>query len=93
MKPGAMDFLTKPVSDQTLLDAVGRYRVGWPRRTEAIVVKRNLERLGMLTHCEREILREVVTRGRLNKQIAFDLGISDVTVKLRWLRGLLPRGR
>ncbi|MHC2482409.1 FixJ family two-component response regulator [Rhizobium leguminosarum] len=71
----------------------GRYRVGWPRRTEAIVVWRNLECLGMLTHREREILREVVTRGRLNKQIAFDLGISEVTVKLRWLRGLLPRGR
>lgn len=46
----------------------------------------------LLTHREREILREVVTRGRLNKQIAFDLRISDVTVKLRWLRGLLlPR--
>lgn len=71
----------------------GRYRVGWPRRAEAIVVWRNLECLGMLTHREREILREVVTRGRLNKQIAFDLGISEVTVKLRWLRGLLPRGR
>ncbi len=71
----------------------GRYRVGWPRRTEAIVVWRNLECLGMLTHREREIRREVVTRGRLNKQIAFDLGISEVTVKLRWLRGLLPRGR
>jgi FixJ family two-component response regulator len=83
MKAGAVDFLTKPVSDQTLLDAViAGIALDGARRAEAIVVKRNLERLGTLTHREREILREVVTRGRLNKQIAFDLGISEVTVKL-----------
>ncbi|TDW20664.1 LuxR family two component transcriptional regulator [Rhizobium azibense] len=83
MKAGAVDFLTKPVSDRTLLDAV---RAGiasdGARRAEAVVVKRNLERLGALTHREREVLREVATRGRLNKQITFDLGISEVTVKL-----------
>jgi FixJ family two-component response regulator len=83
MKAGAVDFLTKPVSDQTLLDAViAGIALDGARRAEAIVVKRILERLGTLTHREREILREVVTRGRLNKQIAFDLGISEVTVKL-----------
>ena len=83
MKAGAVDFLTKPVSDRTLLDAVtAAIALDSARRTEAIVVKRNLERLGTLTRREREVLREVVTRGRLNKQIAFDLGISEVTVKL-----------
>ncbi len=83
MKAGAVDFLTKPVSDQKLLEAVrAAIALDAARRAEAIVVKRNVERLGTLTHREREILREVVTRGRLNKQIAFDLGISEVTVKL-----------
>ena len=51
------------------------------RRAEAAVVKRNVERLETLTPRERQVLREVA-RGRLNKQIAFDLGISEVTVKL-----------
>jgi FixJ family two-component response regulator len=82
MKAGAVDFLTKPVRDQTLLDAViAGVALDAARRAEALVVKRNLERLETLTHREREILREVA-RGRLNKQIAFDLSISEVTVKL-----------
>jgi FixJ family two-component response regulator len=51
------------------------------RRAETAVVRRNLDRLETLTPREREVLREVA-RGRLNKQIAFDLGISEVTVKL-----------
>jgi FixJ family two-component response regulator len=82
MKAGAVDFLTKPVRDQTLLDAIAvaiaRDRA---QRAEAEVVRRNVERIGTLTPREREVLREVA-RGRLNKQIAFDLGISEVTVKL-----------
>ena len=82
MKAGAVDFLTKPVRDQTLLDAViAGIALDASRRTNAMVVRRNVERLETLTHREREILREVA-RGRLNKQIAFDLGISEVTVKL-----------
>jgi FixJ family two-component response regulator len=82
MKAGAVDFLTKPVRDQTLLDAViAGVALDAARRAEAMVVKRNLERLETLTNREREILREVA-RGRLNKQIAFDLSISEVTVKL-----------
>lgn len=48
----------------------------------AKVVRRNVERLGTLTPREREVLCEVA-HGSLNKQIAFDLGISEVTVKLR----------
>lgn len=82
MKAGAVDFLTKPVRDQTLLDAViAGIAMDAARRAEAAVVRRNVERVGTLTPREREVLREVA-RGRLNKQIAFDLGISEVTVKL-----------
>jgi FixJ family two-component response regulator len=82
MKAGAADFLTKPVRDQTLLDAiVAAIALDAERRAQAKVVKRNVDRLGTLTPREREVLHEVA-RGRLNKQIAFDLGISEVTVKL-----------
>jgi FixJ family two-component response regulator len=82
MKAGAVDFLTKPVRDQTLLDAViAGISIDTDRRARASVVKRGIERLETLTQREREILREVA-RGRLNKQIAFDFGISEVTVKL-----------
>jgi FixJ family two-component response regulator len=82
MKAGAVDFLTKPVRDQTLLDAVA---VGISRditrRESARVVKRHLERIATLTPRERQVLREIAN-GRLNKQIAFDLGITETTVKL-----------
>jgi FixJ family two-component response regulator len=82
MKAGAVDFLTKPVRDQTLLDAVS---AGIARdieqRASARVVKQHVERLATLTRRELQVLREVA-HGRLNKQIAFDLGISEITVKL-----------
>lgn len=82
MKAGAIDFLTKPVRDQTLLDAViAAIAADARRRAEAEVVERNVKRLETLTPREREVLYEVA-RGRLNKQIAYDLGISEVTVKL-----------
>ncbi|MBY5864513.1 response regulator transcription factor [Rhizobium leguminosarum] len=82
MKAGAVDFLTKPVRDQTLLDAViAGIAMDAERRAEAAITKRNIKRLETLTQREREVLHEVA-RGRLNKQIAFDLGISEVTVKL-----------
>jgi FixJ family two-component response regulator len=82
MKAGAVDFLTKPVRDQTLLDAV---TIGIERdaeqRAAAATIRQHLELLATLTPRERQVLREVA-RGRLNKQIAFDLGISQITVKL-----------
>jgi FixJ family two-component response regulator len=82
MKAGAVDFLTKPVRDQTLLDAVtAAIQRDIAQRAEARLVKRHLERFAMLTPRERQVLRDVAL-GRLNKQIAFDLGISEVTVKL-----------
>jgi FixJ family two-component response regulator len=82
MKAGAVDFLTKPVRDQTLLDAVGAgIARDIARRASARVVKYHLERLATLTPREHQVLRELA-HGRLNKQIAFDLGITETTVKL-----------
>ncbi len=82
MKAGAIDFLTKPVRDQTLLDAVtAGIERDKAQRQRASLVHREVERYSSLTPRERQILREVAA-GRLNKQIAFALGISEVTVKL-----------
>jgi FixJ family two-component response regulator len=82
MKAGAVDFLTKPVRDQTLLDAVtAAIQKDIAQRTAALSVKEHVERFSTLTPREREVLREVAS-GRINKQIAFSLGISEVTVKL-----------
>ncbi len=82
MKAGAIDFLTKPVRDQTLLDAVtAAIERDIAQINEAWVVKQHAQRFATLTPRERQVLREVA-HGRLNKQIAFELGISEVTVKL-----------
>lgn len=82
MKAGAVDFLTKPARDQALLDAViSAIERDAADRERASIVRRNVERLEKLTPREREVLAEVA-RGRLNKQIAYDFGISEVTVKL-----------
>ncbi|MBB3350241.1 FixJ family two-component response regulator [Rhizobium sp. BK049] len=82
MKAGTVDFLTKPARDQTLLDAVtAAISMDGERRAQAAIANRNIERLETLTQREWEVLHEAA-RGRLNKQIAFDLGISEVTVKL-----------
>lgn len=82
MKAGAVDFLTKPARDQALLDAVlAGIAMDVARRAEAAKVSGHVERLDTLTPREREVLSEVA-KGRMNKQIAFDLGISEVTVKL-----------
>lgn len=89
MKAGAVDFLTKPVRDQTLLDAIAAgIERDIKQRAHARIVKEHLSRLALLTPRERQVLREVAV-GRLNKQIAFDLGISEITVKLH--RGNLMR--
>ena len=82
IKAGAVDFLTKPVRDQTLLDAVAAgIEKDISQRTAARRIKQHVDRYANLTPREREVVREVVM-GRLNKQIAFDLGISEITVKL-----------
>jgi FixJ family two-component response regulator len=82
MKAGAVDFLTKPVRDQTLLDAVAAgIARDTSQRAVARVVKQHAKRLATLTSRERQVFREIA-HGRLNKQIAFELGISEITVKL-----------
>jgi FixJ family two-component response regulator len=82
MKAGAVEFLTKPFRDQDLLDAVGaaleRDRV---RRTGDSRLAELKSRFDTLTARERQVLGLVVA-GRLNKQIAGDLGVSEMTVKM-----------
>jgi FixJ family two-component response regulator len=89
MKSGAIEFLTKPFRDQTLLDAVqlglARDRA---RRGEERSVATLRERFESLTPREREVMIEVV-KGRLNKQIAGDIGLSEITVKVH--RGQMMR--
>lgn len=82
MKAGAVDFLTKPVRDQTFLDAVTRaIATDVEQRKQALQTRRNLDLYETLTPRERQVFRCVV-KGYLNKQIAFELNISEVTVKL-----------
>ena len=82
MKAGAVDFLTKPFRDQSLLDAVtAGIKQDLASRAEAGLVKRQADRYATLTARERQVL-QLVAQGRLNRQIAFELGISEVTVKL-----------
>jgi FixJ family two-component response regulator len=82
MKAGAVDFLTKPFRDQTMLDAV---TVAIEKDVEQMAAtrraKQHFDLYVTLTQRERQVMREVA-RGRLNKQIAFDLGIKEITVKL-----------
>jgi FixJ family two-component response regulator len=82
MKGGAIEFLTKPFEDQDLLDAVqlglARDRA---RREHEGALRTLKERFESLTPREREIMIQVA-QGRLNKQIAGDIGISEPTVKV-----------
>ncbi|HTO62928.1 MAG TPA: response regulator [Bradyrhizobium sp.] len=82
MKGGAIEFLTKPFRDQDLLEAVelglARDRV-WRDSQEKLTALK--ERFEALTAREREIMIQVV-QGRLSKQIAADIGVSEVTVKV-----------
>jgi FixJ family two-component response regulator len=82
MKGGAMEFLTKPFRDQDLLDAVeaGLARDRARRESERALTALK-ERFDTLSAREREIMLHVVA-GRLNKQIANDIGIAESTVKV-----------
>ena len=81
LKGGAIDFLTKPVNDQSLLRAV-RAAIGKNRvtRQEQTQVSEICSRLAALTPRERQVLEHIVS-GELNKQIAGHLGITQRTVK------------
>ncbi|MBB3398654.1 MULTISPECIES: response regulator [unclassified Rhizobium] len=82
MKGGAIEFLTKPFRDQELLDAIqlGLSRDRARRKDEEALVALR-ERFALLSPREREIMIQVV-QGRLNKQIAGDIGIAEATVKV-----------
>jgi FixJ family two-component response regulator len=83
MKAGAVEFLTKPFRDQDLLDAIQlaieRDRIA---RRERLEVAELRQRFDSLTPREREVIQRVA-QGLLNKQIAAELGTSEVTVKLQ----------
>ena len=82
MKSGAVEFLTKPFRDQDLLDAIHqaleRDRVTRQQQSEVAELRKRYE---SLTTREREVMGLVVS-GMLNKQIAFELGNSEITVKI-----------
>jgi FixJ family two-component response regulator len=89
IKAGAVEFLTKPFRDQELLDAINaaieRNRA---QRGEAAVLGDLRLRYATLTPREREVMALVIL-GRLNKQVAAELGLSEVTVKVH--RGQIMR--
>jgi FixJ family two-component response regulator len=89
MKAGAVEFLTKPVHDQELLDAIHTaIERDRERRREAMLVGEVRECYATLTERERQIMALVVI-GRANKQIAGELNLSEMTVKVH--RGQVMR--
>ena len=82
MKGGALDFLTKPFVDEELLDAIqsaiARHRASRQQRAELRELR---QRYDSLTPREREVMRWVVS-GLLNKQVAGELGTSEITIKV-----------
>ncbi|AMJ59983.1 response regulator transcription factor [Bosea sp. PAMC 26642] len=82
MKAGAVEFLTKPFRDQDLIDGVHRaIELDRRRRAKAAMLGELRERVATMTQREREIL-PLVAAGRMNKQIAQTLQLSEVTVKV-----------
>ena len=89
MKGGAVDFLTKPFRDQDMLDAVGAAIERDRKRRETDRVMSDLQtRFETLTPREREIFA-FVSSGLMNKQIAGELGLAEITVKIH--RGHITR--
>ncbi|MBX5157672.1 response regulator transcription factor [Rhizobium sp. NZLR8] len=82
MKAGAVDFLTKPFREQDMLDAVeAALKKDRKIRAECDQVADARHRYETLTLREQEVLLLVVD-GKMNKQIAFELGVSEITVKI-----------
>jgi FixJ family two-component response regulator len=89
MKRGAIDFLPKPFHDQDMLDAV---TAAIERDRQRRIVEGDIaqiqKRFGTLSPRELQVMR-LVTDGKMNKQVANDLGISEITVKIH--RGAVMR--
>ncbi len=82
MKAGAIDFLTKPVNEKDLLEAVARAeQLDARRRANRAELEAIQAKIARLTPREREVLAHVVA-GRLNKQIAGELGTVEKTIKV-----------
>lgn len=82
MKGGAIDFLTKPFRDQDLLDAVTTAIASDRARQKAEGARLDVQNLfGTLTPREQEVMA-LVTKGLMNKQVAAELGLSEITVKI-----------
>lgn len=82
MKAGAVEFLTKPFQKEDLLNAVEQaFALDRARRKEESIVESIRARIDSLTGREREVMA-MVTAGLLNKQIAGELNLSEITVKL-----------
>ena len=82
MKRGAMDFLSKPFRDQDMLDAVmAAIERDRQRRTADDNASQVRQRFGTLTPREQQVMM-LVTSGKMNKQVAGELGVSEITAKI-----------
>ena len=82
MKRGAMDFLSKPFRDQDMLDAVmAAIERDRQRRTADDNASQVRQRFGTLTPREQQVMM-LVTTGKMNKQVAGELGVSEITAKI-----------
>lgn len=89
MKAGAVDFLETPIEEPSILHAINiAFQIDASRRTLEHRHAELRRRFATLTARERQVMA-LVTAGRLNKQIAFDLGLSEITVKVH--RGSVMR--
>jgi FixJ family two-component response regulator len=92
MKAGAVDFLPKPFRDQDMIDAVtaaiNRDRLQRASEQQAVAI---VDRYATLSPREREVMA-LVTAGKMNKQIAGELGLSEVTVKIHRGAGMRKMG-
>lgn len=92
MKAGAVDFLTKPVSDKELLGAIARAESADDESRKIRIELASIQtKINTLTPREREVLTHVVA-GRLNKQIAGDLGTVEKTIKVHRSRMMAKLG-